>query len=389
MSKKWKFVCRTTPGISEEMKDLGDPIRKKLIPSIMAIPHISDDMRAILKLPARMGGLGFLNPSEECTREFQNSLEMTSQIADAIFHQKHALEIDEEQQKRVVQQVRKRKEIVLREEQSTVLSNVSERMGRIVMLSAEKGASSWLTSLPLKAVGFRLNKQQFIDAISMRYGMQLKDVPRTCACGQPHSVAHCLSCKKGGFVHLRHNVIRDTVAGLLKGICKDVCIEPQLLPVTGELLPAGTNVSDGARSDLSAVGFWQPLTKAFLDIRVFNPLAQSNAARQIPQMYQHHERAKKKEYNARIVEIEKGTFTPLVFSCNGGASTEASRFLKHLALKLSVKRGEKYSVTMNFIRRRICFDVLRSCLLSFRGDRGPPSRDIADVEFGLERLVPY
>jgi len=35
---------------------------------------------------------------------------------------------------------------------------------------------------------------------------------------------------------VRHNEIRDSIAHLLKGICHDVCIEPQagLLPLNGE-----------------------------------------------------------------------------------------------------------------------------------------------------------
>jgi len=33
-----------------------------------------------------------------------------------------------------------------------------------------KGASSWLTALPIEAIGYALNKQEFVDAIYMRYG---------------------------------------------------------------------------------------------------------------------------------------------------------------------------------------------------------------------------
>ena len=197
----------------------------------------------------------------------------------------------------------------------------------------------------------------------MRYDLELKDVPRKCACGVDYTINHCLTCKRGGYVNIRHNAVRDTVAEVLKEVCKDVKVEPQLLPVTGEVLPAGTNIADGARSDVSVVGLWQPLNRAFLDIRVFNPHALSNAAKEIDQMYIHHELAKKREYNARILEVEKGTFTPVVFSCSGGASTEASRLLKAIALKLSRKRGEKYSVTINFLRRRISSNVLRTCLI--------------------------
>ena len=81
-------------------------------------------------------------------------------------------------------------------------------------------------------------------------------------------------------------------------------------------------------------------------------------------MYKHHEQMKKKEYSARILQIEKGTFTPVVLSCTGGTAPEADRFIKRLAAKLSMKKNVRYSQVVSFIRRRICFDVLKTCIIS-------------------------
>ena len=53
-------------------------------------------------------------------------------------------------------------------------------------------------------------------------------------------------------------------------------------------------------------------------------------------MYIHHEKQKKNQYNARIIEIEIGSFTPNnsftppIFSCTGGAGPEAAKFIKEL-----------------------------------------------------------
>ena len=124
--------------------------------------------------------------------------------------------------------------------------------------------------------------------------------------------------------------MRDTVHALLKEVCKDVQTEPALLPVTGADLPPGANISDGAPADISALGFWQPLNRVFFDLRVINPLAQTNVAKKIPDMYKYHEKAKKREYNDRILQIEKGTFTPLIFSCSRGIAPEATRFVKQI-----------------------------------------------------------
>ena len=40
-------------------------------------------------------------------------------------------------------------------------------------------------------------------------------------------------------------------------------------------------------------------------------------------LYLHNEKLKKNQYNARIIQIEKGSFTPLIFSCSGGGGPKA------------------------------------------------------------------
>ena len=177
---------------------------------------------------------------------------------------------------------------------------------------------------------------------------------------------------------IRHNAVVDTLAEVLQEVCKDVKVEPQLLPVTGEVLPEGTNVQDGARSDVSAVGLWHPMNRAFIDVM----------AEELSQIYSHHENRRKRECNARILQVEKGSFCPAIFNCSGGASPEASKLLKVIAKKLSAKRGEQYSTVINFLRRRISFDILRSCLLSFRGVRDQHV-GVQDLNIGQQAMEIY
>ena len=83
-----------------------------------------------------------------------------------------------------------------------------------------------------------------------------------------------MSCKKGGFVTLRHNTIRDMTAKMLSQVCKDVSVEPVLHPMAGETLTwNSTTKSDEQRLDIAARGFWVPRQKSFFDVRVSNPLA--------------------------------------------------------------------------------------------------------------------
>ena len=49
-----------------------------------------------------------------------------------------------------------------------------------------------------------------------------------------------MSFKKGGFVSIRHNNLRDLTAKILSEVCKDIEIESKLIPLTGEELDSRT-----------------------------------------------------------------------------------------------------------------------------------------------------
>ena len=88
--------------------------------------------------------------------------------------------------------------------------------------------------------------------------------------------------------------MRDLTAKAMTEVCHDVCVEPHLQPVTGELLAGASSIStDGARLDVAAKGFWGGRhEQAFFDIRVFNPLTKSNNL-PISSCYRKHEIEKK------------------------------------------------------------------------------------------------
>ena len=71
-----------------------------------------------------------------------------------------------------------------------------------------KGASTWLSTLPLSECGFALNKAAFHDAIALRYGCPLCRAPTHCAYSTVFSVDHALLYLKGCLPSLRHNEIR-------------------------------------------------------------------------------------------------------------------------------------------------------------------------------------
>ena len=60
--------------------------------------------------------------------------------------------------------------------------------------------------------------------------------------------------------------------------------------------------------------------------------------------------------------------------------------VRQIATKLSVKRGERYSDTVGFVRRRIRFDLIRTCVSvkALRGHNKTTAPDsIRDLDFIL------
>ena len=89
---------------------------------------------------------------------------------------------------------------------------------------------------------------------------------------------------------------------------------------------------------------------------MFHAPAPSNASKSIPAMYQSHENEKKRCYNARVLEEEKGSFAPLFFSTSGGMGGEAERLVKKLASKMEYHTGQRYSDAVGYIIKRLRFD---------------------------------
>ena len=183
---------------------------------------------------------------------------------------------------------------------------------------------------PIQEHGFALHKSAFLDALALRCDWPPSHLPSSCACGASFSIEHALSCWKWGFSSLRHNEIRDLTANLLIEVCSNVCVEPELQPLSGESLKNRTaNTEDHARLDIAANGLWGGrYERNFVDVRVFNPDAHTNKHTPIQSAYRTHEKMKKRAYQQRVLEIEHASFTPVVLSATGGMTNEATFFLQ-------------------------------------------------------------
>ena len=126
--------------------------------------------------------------------------------------------------------------------------------------------SNWLTAQPISNFGFELSKQHFWDPIRLLNGWSIANLPITCLCGSRFSIQYCMSCKKGGFVSVRHNNLRNLTANMLFEVSKDIEIESKLTPLTDEELSSRTAITTNeARLDSRARRGWERGQQAFVD----------------------------------------------------------------------------------------------------------------------------
>ena len=94
-------------------------------------------------------------------------------------------------------------------------------------------------------------------------------------------------------------------------------------------------------------------------------------------------------------EVEHATFMPVVLSASGGMGRAATSLYRRIALLRAERRKEQYSHVISYIRCRLSFALLRSCIMCLRGSRGlfrersvrhPESAELVVAEAQVARM---
>ena len=80
-------------------------------------------------------------------------------------------------------------------------------------------------------------------------------------------------------------------------------------------------------------GFWGNKKDAFFEFRVFYPFASSLANKSVDASFSHMSKARKREYQERINQVDNGSFTPMILASTGGTGDEMDVALRILAAK--------------------------------------------------------
>ena len=130
------------------------------------------------------------------------------------------------------------------------------------------------------------------------------------------------------------------------------------------------------------MGFQHHGQNKFFDVRVTNPDNARLKKSSLRAVLKKHKLEKKRLYNCRVMEVEHGSFTPLVFTTSGVMSNECSVLHKSLAKKISLKRGDRYEEVVRYMRVKLSFLALKATLLCLRGSRSCTPLRFSD-DFGL------
>ena len=254
---KFTYFMRTIESFEDYVDPIQEAIDDLLLPTLFGQTEpFPSNLRQLVTLTPAQGGLGVPDLQFEAPQQFAASTTITASHVDSITKQSTFMVAGERSTEELKRQHQALKIASVKSRMESIDSTLPSDLPWSVNQSRDKGASSWLTAVPLVDQGLVMNKQEFRDSLRLRYNFPLSDLPSKCVCGEKYTVCHALSCKKGGFVVQRHDGVRNLLTSFLGKICTNVEVEPQLQPLDNERFNLRSAVtSPEARLDMKAGGF--------------------------------------------------------------------------------------------------------------------------------------
>ena len=363
---------RTIESLEEYVDPIEEVIHTSFLPSLFGrVKALPEELKELVSLSTVQGVIGIPDLKRESLEQFNASLDITAPHVNSIVSKLHHSSTRADGGKKC--EINAKRRAAAKSPIERIDGSLSPDLLQAVQQTRDKGARSWLNAIPMEEHGLALNKQEFRDSLCLRYNLPLPNLPSYCVCGEMFTVNHALSCKNGGFVAQRHDTIRDLLTSHISKVCRNVEKEPLLQPLDNEVFNRQSTVtSREAMLDMKAGGFWTPGVTAFFDVRVTHVNSRSNQGKYTATISSQRARKReelKRKYSQRVMDVEMGTLTPLVFGTNGGMGLDCQNFLRTLANKLSTKNDEPYASVISWLRILLSFAILRSVDRCVRGSR--------------------
>ena len=159
---KVTYIMRTIPDICQHLQKLDQYVENVVIPALVD-GHIPTRSK-LLSLTVKVGGMEIVIFADIVKTEFQNPKNVTESLTkDQLAKFKYNVKKEKLQ--------RNTKRLQSLSINKTCLSKIKQK----------KGASTWLSTLPLKEEGYNLLKQEFWDLVKIRYEWPLLRLSNMCS----------------------------------------------------------------------------------------------------------------------------------------------------------------------------------------------------------------
>lgn len=150
----WTFLARTIPNISHLFCPLEEAIHQKFLPSLTGQAIFNKQMRKLLSLPVRLGGLGISDPTKWAPLEFEASEKISAPLTALVIAQDSRYDIDNDKLREIKAEIHADRADQLRDQIDVLKKSMGPSVQRAMELATEKGASTWLSVLPIEEYGF-------------------------------------------------------------------------------------------------------------------------------------------------------------------------------------------------------------------------------------------
>ena len=376
LQMEWQYLQRVVPGVADSFEPVEKALVDEFLPALLGENVLFAELREVLSLPIKSAGLGISNPMSTASECHRVSKACTQSLTDSLLDGE---DLDVVVYGREVKQQQRQEAHGRRMDHSTALANLLDKMSpsKARRIERAKETGGWLSILPNSLNGTTLERDEFRDSLRIRYGLAPLNLPMHCdGCGDPFTVQHAMTCKKGGLVMRRHEAVAAEWHDLCARATTSTSVSDEPLIYTGQsrLLEAGVGgeILDELRGDVGVHGFWRRGQQTIFDVRVTNTECASQRRRDPRKVLASHEKLKKQKYLEPCLAQRKN-FTPLVFSVDGLRGVETEAACKRLASLLSKKWKRDYSEVCGFVRSRLSLALVRSASFCLRGARGDPS----------------
>ena len=210
------IILRTIESFEDYVDPIQEAIDDLLLPTLFVPTEpLPSDLRQLATLTPAQGGLGVPDLRFEAPQQFAASTLITAPHVDSITTQSMFMVSGENSTEELKRQHQALKNASVKSRMESIDFTPPSDLLRSVNQSRDKGASCWLTAVPLVHQGLVLNKQEFRDSLRM----PLSDLPSKCVCGEKYTVSHALSSKKGA---QRHDGVRNLLTSLIGKVCTNV-----------------------------------------------------------------------------------------------------------------------------------------------------------------------